>query len=108
LETQAHGFTYQEVIMNRTTAIVITVVSALLCACPGLALIALGAMAAFGSQVPEVMAQNTNTPEEVLLGSGMFICFGAVLILIPVIVGVLSIRFAKPSEPRVDGPIPPA
>jgi len=41
--------------MNRTTAIVITVVTALLCGCPGLALAALGVMAAFGSQMPEVM-----------------------------------------------------
>ena len=94
--------------MNRTTAIVITVVSALLCGCPGVALAALGLLAAFGSQVPEVMAQNANTPEEVLLGSGMFICFGAVLILIPVIVGVLSLRYAKTSEPSINESIPPA
>lgn len=94
--------------MNRTTAIVITVVSALLCGCPGLVLLGIGALAAFGSQVPDVMAQNANTPQEVLLGSLMFICFGVVLLLIPVIVGVLSIRYAKPAETSLDEYIPPA
>jgi len=48
--------------MNRTTAIVITVGTALLCGCPGLALAALGLMAAMGSQMPEVMVQNPNNP----------------------------------------------
>jgi hypothetical protein len=93
--------------MTKTTAIVITVVTALLCGCPGLALAALGVMAAFGSQVPEVMAQNTGTPQEALLGAGIFICFGGILILVPVIVGVLSIRYAKPSEPGINEPMPP-
>lgn len=94
--------------MNRTTAIIITVVSALLCGCPGVALGALGIMAAFGSQMPEVMAQNPGTPQEALFGAGMFICFGAVLILIPIIVGVLSIRMAKPDEPSIYEPPTPA
>ena len=93
--------------MNKTTAIIITVVSALLCGCPGLALAGLGVMAAFGSQMPEVMAQNPGTPQEALLGSGMFICFGAILILIPIIVGILSIRYAKPNEPSVNESSPP-
>lgn len=94
--------------MNRTTAIVITVVTALLCGCPGLALAALGIMAVFGSQMPEVMAQNPSTPEEALLGAGMFICIGSVLVLIPVIAGILSFRYARPSEPGINEPFPPA
>lgn len=94
--------------MNRTTAIVITVVTALLCGCPGLALAALGVMAAMGSQMPEVMVQNPNNPQDVLVGSGMFICIGGVLILIPVIAGILSMRYARSTETAVNEPIPPA
>ena len=94
--------------MNRTTAIVITVVTVLLCGCPGLALAALGVMAVFGSQMPEVMAQNPSTPEEALLGAGMFICIGAVLVLIPVIAGILSFRYARSAEPGINEPLPPA
>lgn len=84
--------------MNRTTAIIVTAVSVLLCGCPGLALAALGVMAAFGSQMPEVMAQNTGTPQDALLGAGMFVCFGAILILIPVVVGMLTLRNARPDD----------
>jgi hypothetical protein len=93
--------------MNKTTAIIITIVTVFLCGCPGLALAGVGALAVFGSQVPEVMAQNASTPQDVLLGSGVFICFGGLMILIPVIVGFLSIRYAKPSEPGMDGSMPP-
>jgi hypothetical protein len=93
--------------MNKTTAIIITVVSALLCGCPGLALAGLGVMAALGSQMPEVMAQNPSNPQDALMGAGMFICFGSVLILIPIIVGVLSIRYAKPNEPSGNEFSPP-
>ena len=85
--------------MNRTTAIVITVVCALVFGCPALGLIGLGAVAALGSQSPEVMAQNpTNSPQDVLLGSGVFICFGLVLFLIPIIVGFFSLRYSKPNN----------
>ncbi len=99
--------------MSKTTAIVITVATALLCGCPGLFLAVMGIMAAFGSQVPEVMAQNPNSPQEVLLGSGMFLCFGAILILIPIVAGILSFRAAKPNEPSSNfpssnEPMPPA
>ena len=94
--------------MNKTTAIILTVVSALLCGCPGLVLAVMGVMAAFGSQMPEVMATNPSSPEEVLLGSGMFICFGAILIVIPIIVGVFTLRSAKANEPSMNEPLPPA
>ncbi len=93
--------------MNKTTAIIITIVTALLCGCPGLVLAGIGVMAALGSQMPEVMAQNVNTPQDVLLGSGIFVCFGGLMILIPVIVGFLSIRYAKSGEPNMDEPMPP-
>jgi hypothetical protein len=87
-------------IMNKNTAIGITIATALLCGCPGLFLAIMGIMAAMGSQMPEVMAQNpTNSPQEVLLGSGMFLCFGAVLILIPIVAGIISFRAAKSNEP---------
>lgn len=100
--------------MNKNTAIGITIATALLCGCPGLVLAVMGIMAAFGSQVPEVMAQNPNSPQDVLLGSGMFLCFGAILILIPIVAGILSFRAAKsntpPSSdfPSNNEPMPPA
>lgn len=69
---------------NRTIGIIITIATAVLCGCPGLFLAILGVLAATGSQMPSVMEQNpANTPQEVMLGAVMFLCFGVVLILIP-------------------------
>lgn len=94
--------------MSKTTAIIITIATALLCGCPGLAVAGIGVMAALGSQMPDVMAQNANAPQDVLLGSGIFLCFGGLMILIPVIVGFLSIRFARSDDAdRDDMPTPP-
>lgn len=95
--------------MNRTTAMIVTIVSALLCGIPSLVLMCLGVLALFGAQMPEVMAQNpASTPEEVMLGAGMFLCFGAVLLIIPILVGVFSFRMSKKEESAGFDYIPPA
>ena len=81
--------------MTRTTAIIVTVLTALICGLPSLLLLCLGAFALLGTQMPEVMAQNPeSTPGEVMLGSWMFICFGAVLLIIPILVGYFSFRLS--------------
>ncbi|NJC97250.1 MAG: hypothetical protein FIB03_13105, partial [Anaerolineae bacterium] len=82
--------------MNRTTAMIVTIVSALACGIPSLVLMCLGVLALFGAQVPEVMAQNPgSTPQDVMLGAAMFLCFGGVLLVIPILVGVFSFRLSK-------------
>jgi len=58
-----------------------------------------GVFALVGAQMPEVMAQNPSSPEEVMLGAGFFLCIGAVLLVIPILVGVLSFKFSKKEEP---------
>jgi len=86
--------------MNRNAAIVLTIVTALACGIPSFILMCFGVLALFGAQMPEVMAQNpASTPEEVMLGAGMFLCFGAVLLIIPILVGVFSFRLSKKEEP---------
>jgi len=95
--------------MNRTTATIVTIVTALLCGLPSLVLMCLGVLALFGTQMPEVMAQNpTSTPEEVMLGAGILLCFGAALLIIPILVGVISFRMSKKEEPVNFDYIPPA
>lgn len=95
--------------MNRTTAIILTVVSAVICGCPGLALVGTALLGALGSQTPDFAAQNPpGSAENALLGSGMFLCVGGILILIPIIVGFLSLRYAKPETPVVNDYVPPA
>lgn len=86
--------------MNRATAIIVTVVTALACGIPSCVLMCFGVLALVGAQMPEVMAQNPgSTVEEVMLGAGMFLCVGAVFLIIPILVGVFSFRLAKKEEP---------
>ena len=69
----------------------------------------IGTLAAMGSQMPEAMVGNPSTPEEVLLGSVMFLCVGLILLVIPVVAGVVSFKMAKPAEPVYFGEeVPPA
>ena len=89
--------------MNRTMAIILTIVTAVACGLPSIALMCLGGLALMGTQMPEVMAQNPNaTPEEVTLGAVMFLCVGAVLLLVPILVGIFSFRFSKKNEPETN------
>lgn len=95
--------------MNRTTAIIVTVITAFACGIPSLVLMCLGALALFGTQIPEVMAQNpASAPEEVMLGAGMFLCFGAALLIIPILVGIFTFRLSKKEELESIDYIPPA
>ena len=85
--------------MNRTTAIVATIVTAVACGIPSLILLCFGVLALVGAQMPEVMAQNPgSTTEEVVFGAGIFLCLGAVLLLIPILVGIFSFRLSKKQE----------
>jgi hypothetical protein len=95
--------------MNKTTAIIITVVTVLCCGCPGLGAICLGGLSAMGSQMPEVLAQSNATAENAILGGLFYICGGLFMLVIPVVAGIVSFRMVKPEETIVPGePIPPA
>jgi len=60
----------------------------------------MGVFALFGTQMPEVMAQNpSSSPEEVMFGAGVLLCIGAVLLIIPILVGVFTFKFSKKEEP---------
>jgi len=85
--------------MNRSVAIILTVVTALACGLPSIILMCLGALALLGTQMPEVMAQTPgSTPEEIMIGSAMFLCLGAALLLVPVLVGIFSFKFSKKED----------
>lgn len=95
--------------MNRTTATIVTSVTAFACGIPSLVLICFGVLALFGTQMPEVMAQNPgSTTEDVMLGAGMFLCFGAALLIVPILVGIFTFRMSKKEEPENIEYIPPA
>jgi hypothetical protein len=94
--------------MNRTTAIILTVATALLCGLPGIGLMCFAGLGVLGTNMPGFYEANPGaTPQQAWLGAGMFICFGLLLLLIPALVGFFSFRMSKPSEPGINEP-PPA
>jgi len=83
--------------MNKKTGGIIgTIASALLCGLPGIVLACLGVMAVVGAQGPEIASNNAKW-QNAMIGGVAFLCGGAVLILIPLIVGFFSLR--KKSSP---------
>ncbi len=86
--------------MNRTTAIILTTVSALLCGLPGLGLICFGALAAVGINMPGFYEQNPGTTAlQGWLGVGIFVCFGILLLIIPTLVGIFSFKMSESQTP---------
>jgi len=95
--------------MNRTTAIVLTIVTSLLCGLPGLGVICFGIIGGIGTQMPNF--QGNASPANLVLGVGIFLCIGSLLILIPILVGFFSFKLSKASETAQANPntlIPPA
>ena len=82
--------------MNRTTAIILTVASALLCGLPGLGLMCFATLGAIGINTPGFYEQHPgSTPQEGWLGIVTIVCFGILLLVIPIIIGVFSFMLSK-------------
>jgi hypothetical protein len=92
--------------MDRNTALIVTALSVFLCACPGLALCSTGGLMAFGASLPDCTGDCRAAS---ILGVVMLV-FGLFISLIPLVVGVVSYRMARPPEPPADvhQPLPPA
>jgi len=94
--------------MDRTVAMVLTIVTPLTCSIPSFKLLCLGVLALLGTRMPEVMVQHPGfTTEEVILGVIMILCAGTVLLLVPILVGFFSFRFSIEEEPASFDYIPP-
>ena len=110
---------------NRSAGIITTSVAAILCGCPGLLSLCVGTVLAFASFIPGAQFDlpSGNDPRSAFAVGLSALCMGMILITIPIIVGVLSLRNRpemvvapdddlKPIEPAAyvppDEPIPPA
>jgi hypothetical protein len=94
--------------MNRTVAILLTAFTTFFCGLPGLGIICLGTMGAIGSQMPGYESQDNTPPESLALGFAIILCFGATLLLFPIIVGFFSYRLNRLSEAFTDLNNPPS
>ncbi len=91
---------------KKTTGIIATVATALLCGCPGACVVLFGAISAAGYGTSEWNGSST----EISTGFGIAIlCVGLILLLIPIAVAFFSFRNKKNVNAEVtEEEIPPA
>jgi hypothetical protein len=92
---------------SRTGGIIGTIVAALLCGIPGIVLACMGLIAIVGGQSPEIAADSAKW-QNTMIGAVAFLIGGAVLILIPLIVGFFSLRRRPTRAPMVPAAPRPA
>jgi hypothetical protein len=93
----------KEFMNNKNTGIIATVVTALLCGCCALFSCILGFGAITGNGTLDI--GNTTQPMPTTYGY-VFLCLSFLMILVPVIVGVITLR--KKPEAAPDIQVPPA
>jgi hypothetical protein len=97
---------------SKTGAIIATVASALVCGCAGLVACVFGILAL--GQFPVTTTVNGySTVQPLPMGFGFLICLAVILVAVPVVVGVLTLRKKKPKEGVAEvlppsEPLPPA
>lgn len=94
---------------KKNTGIIATVVTAILCGCPGLLALCWGALAAVISLIPgaDIDIGGSSDPQSALITGIGSLCVGVLFIAIPIVVGVMMLR-KKPAPPVTDEPLPPA
>ena len=84
--------------MSRTVAIIVTIIAALFCGLPGLALFCFGSLGGVGGLLPGGLVNTQGTPQDLLLGVTMFVCIGLLMMAVPVAVGWLAFQVSKAED----------
>ena len=97
---------------KNTGAIIGTVIAAILCGCPGLLAMCWGALSAIISFIPgaDINIGGSSDPNTALLTGIGTLCGGVILIAIPIVIGVLTLRKKKAAPAEVlppQEPLPP-
>ena len=98
--------------MKRNTAVILTVVAAVLCGCPGLLAMCWGGLSAIISFIPgaDINIGGSTDPNTAFMTGLGSLCGGIIFIAIPIVIGVVTLRKKKqPAEPEIisDEPLPP-
>ncbi len=92
---------------SKTKGIIATVASVIFCACPGLLACVWGAIGLSGQSIDtNVNGVTGSAPMPTALAIGL-LCGAVILVLIPVVVGFLTLR-PKPAPAVSSEPLPPA
>ena len=99
--------------MKRKTAVILTIVAAVLCGCPGLFGLCWGALSAIISFIPNAQIDigGSSDPNAAFFSGLGALCGGIIFIAIPIVLGIVTLR--KKKEPAVvdvtpGEPLPPA
>lgn len=95
---------------KKNTGIIATIVTAVLCGCPGLFGVCLGAISAIVSFIPgaDIDVMGSQDPQSALtMGLGA-LCLGIVFVAIPVVVGFVMLKKKPAAQAPTDEPLPPA
>ncbi len=92
--------------MKKTGGIIATILTSLLCGLPGLGLAGFGLLGLIGTQMPGTNVQTSKNFQDALIGGAMFIGGGIILMLIPLVVGILSLRKKRTPAPAYAAPVP--
>lgn len=95
---------------NKNTGLIATIAAAVLCGCPGLFLCIFGAFAATGTLPYNVTDFNgiTQTGTVPTAVGAVLLCLALLLILIPVVIGFVTLRKKPQAALPADEPLPPA
>lgn len=88
---------------KKTTGLIATIATALLCGCPGLVGLCMGVMFAFVGTIPgsDIDIGGSGDPAAAI-GTGVaMLCVGLIFIAIPVVVGFMTLRNPKEVAPAV-------
>ena len=94
---------------NRNTGLIATIASAVLCGCPGLFLCIFGAVTAAGKMPYNTDINGVTSSGRLPIAAGFaMLCVALIFILIPVVVGVVTLRRKADPTPINNEPLPPA
>ncbi len=88
---------------KKTTGLIATIASVLLCGCPGLFGLCMGSTSLIASVLPdaEIDVFGSNDPASAATMGFVFLCLSIIFIAIPIVVGVITLRKPKEETPAV-------
>jgi preprotein translocase subunit SecG len=95
---------------KKTTGIIATVATVLLCGCPGLGSLCYGLMTTVVSFIPGAQIDifgSSDAGSATTMGI-VTLCVGVIFVAIPIVVGILTLRKKPQDAVSVEDPLPPA
>jgi preprotein translocase subunit SecG len=99
---------------KKSTGLIATIATALLCGCPGLIGLCLGGTSVLASFVPgaEIDVFGSSDPASATTMGVVLLCLSVIFIAIPIVVGIVTLRNKPEAQVKIEQidnePLPPA